>query len=395
MAYVIYRSLKDGGWQYFKQRLGFGYSSFKSRPIHFHCASVGEFITAKSLIFAINTKYPDKLIIITTNTPTAASLANKINHNAISHHYFPIDLAFSVNRFLKKVQPECSLILETEIWPTYYSHAAQNDIPIAIINARLTKKTLAAHSFIKNEFSHTLKNVDLLLARSKEDLIKYKELCPELNAAYTVGNLKYAITETHSKQLACTTIKRPFLLAASTHDDEEIQLSEHIELLRRKNYLLIFAPRYPDRCKQLAQQFKNMDLQVSVRSKHEEITNETDIYLADTLGELNMFYNEAALVFVGGSLIPRGGHNILEPANFGKCIIVGPHTENFALETKELLRENALIQVENSHELGLELIKLLKNDTQRELYGKNAMQFMCKQSRLLNTYLEHIQTIIN
>ncbi|MEJ2114628.1 MAG: glycosyltransferase N-terminal domain-containing protein [Gammaproteobacteria bacterium] len=104
MAYVIYRSLKDGGWQYFKQRLGFGYSNFKSHPIHFHCASVGEFITAKSLIFAINAKYPDKLIIITTNTPTAASLANKINHNSVSHHYFPIDLAFSVNRFLKKVQ---------------------------------------------------------------------------------------------------------------------------------------------------------------------------------------------------------------------------------------------------------------------------------------------------
>ncbi|MEJ2114627.1 MAG: hypothetical protein P8X88_00880 [Gammaproteobacteria bacterium] len=234
-----------------------------------------------------------------------------------------------------------------------------------------------------------------MLARSEEDLKKYKEICPELNSAYIVGNLKYAITETHSKQLACTTIKRPFLLAASTHDDEEIQLSEHVELLRRKKYLLIFAPRYPDRCKHLAQQFKNMDFQVSVRSEHDEITSKTDIYLANTLGELNMFYNEAALVFVGGSLIPRGGHNILEPANFGKCIIVGPHTENFALETKELLRENAIIQVENNHELGLELIKLLKNDTQRELYGKNAMQFMSKQSSLLSTYLEHIQTIIN
>ena len=329
MAYVIYRSLKDGGWQYFKQRLGFGYCRFESHPIHFHCASVGEFIAAKSLIFAINAKYPDKLIIITTNTPTAASLVHKIKQDAISHHYFPIDLAFSVNRFLKKVQPACSLILETEIWPTYYSRAAQNDIPLAIINARLTKKTLAAHSFIKNEFSHALRNVDLLLARSEEDLKKYTELSPELSSAHIVGNLKYVITEAHSKILACTTIKRPFLFAASTHNNEEIQLIEHIELLRRNNYLLILAPRYPDRCKRLAQQFRSIGLQVSVRSEHDEITNTTDIYLVDTLGELNMFFNEAALVFVGGSLISRGGHNILEPANFGKCIIVGPHTDNF------------------------------------------------------------------
>lgn len=394
MAYVAYRSFKDGGWQYFKQRFGFGYVEFSSRPIHFHCASVGEFITAKPLIQTIQTKYPDKNIVVTTNTPTAASLVNKIDHKNITHHYLPIDLAFSVKRFLNKIHPQCTLILETEIWPTYYSSAANKLIPIIIINARLSSKTSETNQFIKNEYARALKNVSLILARSKEDYEKYIELGATAKKLHTVGNLKYAITETANKELACTTIKRPFFLAASTHEDEETQIAQHVELLKRKNYLLIFAPRYPDRCKQLAQQFQNNGMKVAVRSQRDEIVDTTDIYIVDTLGELNMFFNEAALVFIGGSLIARGGHNILEPASFGKCIIVGPHTDNFALETKELLQADALIQVSDNHQLGTKLISLLKDDLQREHYGKNAMHFIEKQSSVLHAYLEHLQPIL-
>jgi len=394
LAYVIYRSFKDGGWQYFKQRLGFGYTKFTSKPIHFHCASVGEFITAKSLITAISSKYSNKQIIITTNTPTAANLVKNFSHTSTSHHYLPIDLAFSVNRFLRKVHPACSIILETEIWPTYYSCAAKNNIPLAIINARLSKKTFAANAFIKKEYSRALKNIDLLLARSKEDCEKYKILCPDIASTHIVGNLKYAATTFTDNGLACTTIKRPFFLAASTHESEELLLAEHVTLLRKSNYLLILAPRYPDRCKALAQQLKDMSLNVSIRSSHDEITENTDIYLIDTLGELNMFFNESALTFIGGSLIPRGGHNVLEPASFGKCILVGPHTDNFSLEVKELLQAHAIIQIDNNFELGQKLVALLKNDTQREKYGKNALLFMQKQSDVLPKYLDFLRTIL-
>jgi len=392
LAHVVYRAFKDGGWRYFKQRLGFGYINHESRPIHFHCASVGEFITAKPLIDAIQTKYPDKNIVVTTNTPTAASLVEK--HKNITHHYLPIDITFSVKRFLNKVYPLCTLILETEIWPTYYSLAAKKFVPLVIVNARLSDKTSETSNFIKNEYARALENVNLVLARSKEDHEKYITLGAASGKTYFVGNLKYAIADNTNQELACTTIKRPFFLAASTHDNEETQLSEHIELLKRKNYLLILAPRYPDRCKQLSEQFKNSGINVAIRSNRDEITDTTDIYIVDTLGELNIFFNEAALVFVGGSLINRGGHNILEPANFGKCIIVGPHTDNFSLETTELLEADALIQVKDNHQLGTKLITLLKDDNQREAYGKNAMQFMRKQSGILNTYLDHLNPIL-
>lgn len=135
-------------------------------------------------------------------------------------------------------------------------------------------------------------------------------------------------------------------------------------------------------------------MNVAIRSNRDEITDTTDIYIVDTLGELNIFFNEAALVFIGGSLINRGGHNILEPARFGKCIIVGPHTENFSLETSELLEADALIQVKDNHQLGTKLITLLKDDKQREDYGINARQFISKQSGILNTYLDHLKPIL-
>ncbi len=394
LAYVIYRSIKDGGWQYLKQRLGFGYTSNSSQPIHFHCASVGEFISAKPLIETIFSKYPDKHIIITTNTPTAASLVTKLDYENVTHHYLPIDLAFSANNFLNNIQPICSIIIETEIWPTYYYCASKQLIPIVIINARLSNKTTSANKFIRNEYARALKNITLVLARSKSDHQKFLRLGAPESKIHTIGNLKYAMASSTEQVLACTTIKRPFFLAASTHEGEELLLCEHIELLKRKNYLLVLAPRYPDRCKQLVQQLRNQGKSVSVRSKGDAISDTTEIYIIDTLGELNMFFNEAALVFVGGSLISRGGHNILEPASYGKCIVVGPHTDNFLLETSELLNAKALIQVNDNHELGINLVTLLKDDEKRESYGKNAANFMSKQEGILDAYIEHLKPIL-
>lgn len=392
--HIIYRSIKDGGWRYFKQRLGFSYPEFDERPIHFHCASVGEFITAKPLIYAIHTKYSDKSIIVTTNTPTAASLVRKLNNDKISHSYLPIDLSLCVNRFLKASKPRCSIILETEIWPTLYSCCALAKSPIAIVNARLSKKTFEANKIIKSEYARALKNTHLVLTRSQEDYENYLKLGSEKDKTHVIGNLKYAVSNTNNHELACTTIKRPFFLAASTHEGEELQLAQHIELLKRKNYLLILAPRYPDRCKQLTQQLRDNGLQVSVRGLHGDINSETDVYIVDTLGELNMFFNEAALVFIGGSLIPRGGHNMLEPASFAKCVVVGPHTDNFSLETSEMLQADAIIQVKDNHALGVKLVRLLKEDTTREKFGKNALHFVKQKSEILNSYENQLQVLI-
>ncbi len=395
LAHVVYRSFKDGGIDYFKQRLGLGYKNSQQKTIHFHCASVGEFLTAKPLILKIANTYPENIIIVTTNTPTAAKLIDQLNHPKIQHCYLPLDFAFSIKRFFKDISPLCSIILETEIWPNFYFHAAKNKTPISIINARLSEKTINTNKFIKSEFARALKNVNNIFARSIIDCDNYINLGAKPASVQLLGNLKYAISETDHKQLACTTIKRPFFLAASTHEDEEMQIAQHMELLRRNNYLLVIAPRYPDRCKQLATHFKKINLEVAVRSSHDDISQSTDIYIIDTLGELNMYFNEAALVFIGGSLIPRGGHNILEPANYGKCILVGPYTDNFSSEVSDLTENDAIIQVKDNHELGRQLIRLLKSDSQRENHGINAAQFMQKQIGVFDQYFMQLCTLIN
>jgi 3-deoxy-D-manno-octulosonic-acid transferase len=394
LGYIFYRSIKDGGWRYFSQRLGFNYTSSSSPTILIHCASVGEVNAAKPLILELCNQHPDKNIVISTNTPTAAQLIPKIQQQNISHVYLPLDYSITVNAFLSCIDPICVLVLETEIWPTLISLTAKNNIPIAIINGRLTAKSTQASHFIRHDIESSLQNLTAILARSDEDRSRFIKIGANENSIHVIGNLKYAINPHLNESLACTTIKRPFLLAVSTHDDEEMQLVQHIEILKKENYLLVVAPRYPDRCKQLLNQFKNNNLSVAVRSHKEPITDKTDIYLIDTLGDLSMYYNEAALVFVGGSLIQRGGHNVLEPASFGKCVVVGPHTENFAQEVDELLDANGVIQITDHYDLSLKLVHLLNNDHERTQYGVNAQHFVEKKTVVLKNYLEHIQPLI-
>lgn len=395
LTYLVYRSIKDGGWRYITQRLGFNLKPSTQSPILFHCASVGEANAAKPLIFELIKQQPKLSFVVSTNTPTAASLINNWGHPNISHTYFPVDYNFAIKAFLTQINPRCVLILETEIWPCFFSYTAKRKIPFAIINGRLSNKTLNANNLIKEEYKRALKNLSKLLARSETDRKNYIELGASSDTTFNIGNLKFVTSKLETATLACTTIKRPFVLAASTHDDEENQLVEHLEILRNHKFMCVIAPRYPDRGHQLAKQLARSGCSIALRSDNDKINEDTDIYIVDTLGELAMYYNEAALVFVGGSLINRGGHNILEPASFGKCILVGPYTYNFEQEVIEMLNANAIIQVKNNYELGVEFVSLLKDAHRRELYGLNARKFIENKNLIINDYIEHLKPLLS
>ena len=393
IGYTLYRAAKDGGWRYLRQRVGIGYPPVKLPSILIHCASVGEFNAAKPLIFRLHDQYPDYHLVISTNTPTAAKLVSKLADEGITHVYMPLDYPFAVNRLLACVCPVCVLVLETEIWPTLFFQTARKEIAIAILNGRLSDKTLRANRFFKNEQKSSLKNLNLILARSEDDRLKFLSLGAERETTHAVGNLKYAAARI-AKPPCQTAIKRPFFLAVSTHEDEELQLAQHLPLLREKNYLLVIAPRYPERSQALCNQLRQENWTVTLHSQRYSAAELTDIYLVDTLGELDGFLSEAALVFVGGSLIARGGHNLLEPAGFGRCTIVGPHTDNFALETKELRNAGGVVQVSDNQDLGLQLARLLDNTQAREQYGKNAQQFVEQKASMLDTYIKHLYPML-
>ncbi|MCY4420065.1 MAG: hypothetical protein OXC42_02255 [Gammaproteobacteria bacterium] len=392
-GYTVYRAVKDGGRRYFLQRFGIDYPRITLPSLLIHCASVGEFHAAKPLIFKLRDLYPDHHLVISTNTPTAAVLVSKLEDKKISHVYMSLDYSFAVSQLLAHVRPVCVLVLETEIWPTLFFQAAKNDITIAIINGRLSDKTLRANRFLKNEQQFSLQNLDLILARSEEDRLKFLRLGAEHQTTHVGGNLKYASTRI-DKPLQQTATKYPFVLAISTHEDEELQLAQHLPLLREKKHLLVIAPRYPERSQALCRQLQQQNWTVSLHSQANGTTSQTDVYIVDTFGELDGFLSEAALVFVGGSLISRGGHNLLEPAGFGKCTVIGPHTENFALETKELQEADGVIQVDDNQDLGLELARLLNNTDVRDQYGKNAQQFVRQKASVLDSYIEHLRPIL-
>ena len=393
LGYITYRSIKDGGWRYFLQRLGFNLPHVPTPSILVHCASVGEFSAAKPLLLELCNQYPGHHLVITTNTPTAAVLASELLHEKIMHVYMPVDYSFAVNRLLSRVHPGSMLILETEIWPTLFSRAAKNNIATAIINGRLSSKTLHVNRFMKNEYQSSLRSLAMILARSDEDRLKFLDLGAESHATHTVGNLKYAAAQI-KMDLPATGIQRPYLLAASTHEDEELQLVQHLPLLKQKNYLLVIAPRYPDRGSPLHHQLQQKKLTVALRSRQDSVTEHTDIYIVDTLGELDRYLNEAELVFVGGSLITRGGHNVLEPAGLGKCTIVGPHMDNFSLETRELLKAGGIIQVTGNRDLGDQLARMIDDSHMRAQYGISAQQFIKQKASVLNSYMKCLQPML-
>jgi len=393
LLYTLYRSLKDGGWRYFFQRWGFSYPRTTLPSVLVHCASVGEFIAARPLLDRLNHTDTGFRLVISTNTPTAAKLVSGLPHEQFTHVYLPLDYSFAVKRFLSRICPSCVLILETEIWPNLILQAARKNITTAIVNGRLSSKTLQAKRMLRNEYRSSLRNLTAILARSDEDRLRFLDLGAEQQTTFNAGNLKFAAAQT-DKKTRPTHIQRPYFLAVSTHEDEELQLLEHMSLLKENNCLLVLAPRYPERGKALYQQLRQRNFTAALRSQQDSITELTEIYVVDTLGELDSYLNEAFLVFVGGSLVPRGGHNILEPAGFGKCAIVGPHMDNFSRETKELLDAEGIVQVSDNRELGTQLARLVHDQCMRDRLGMNALRLVKQKALILEHYMKFLQSIL-
>jgi len=342
LCHLCWRSARDGGWRYFFERLGLG-SSVDGPYRWIHAASVGEVMTVMPLIESVLALEPTTKVLLTTNTPTSAHVLSQQNNPRIVHRYLPLDFAGATRRFLRQRHAECGWIMETEIWPWLYAHCRQQGIHLSIINARVSMRTLRNETgFLASTYRTALVGVDVL-ARTKEDASRFKRLGSSNTSVQVIGNLKFADSR-HTTE-ATPLIDTPYCVAASTHDDEELQLAR-AWLEANINCLLVVVPRHVERGPSVARQLRALqrDLApalpaVSLRSSGDAPLSGARLYVADTLGELLAWYRFATGVFVGGSLIDRGGHNLLEPARLGKAIVVGPSTSNFA-DVAELM--NAL-----------------------------------------------------
>ncbi len=393
--HLCWRSVKDGGWRYFKERLGYLPIDHIER-IHVHAASVGEVITVLPLIEKLQSQPAPPAFLVTTNTPTGASILEKRLQGKAIHSYLPIDFPGATKRFFKRTKINNIWIVETEIWPWLYS---QSNTPIAILNGRLSQKSEGAvANFFKQTYKRALSNITVL-ARSSEDANRYELRGVPARNIEILGNLKFAAT-VQSKS-AKKLLHVPYVLAASTHEDEEVQLAK-AWLNAATDKLLVIAPRHPDRGDKLIKQFNALQTEINPalppiaqRSLGEEPHPNSQLYLADTLGELHDWYTHANAAFVGGSLIPRGGHNVLEPVQTKTPVVVGPHTFNFSEEVELLRVEDAIVVVDSATDATAILLQAITDAAWVASISARAANAINAKNKVLDKYCASLKRIVS
>ena len=322
--------------------------------IWIHGASVGESLSALPLIARIG---------------EARLMAERLPEGVI-HQYAPVDLPAAVGRFLAHWRPALGLIVESELWPNLLLQARARGTALALVNGRISAGSYASWRRLRPLIGYLLGQFEVTLAQSREDEAHLRDL----GAAepLRLGNLKFAAPPlaANPDQLAALVAAfgpRPRWLAASTHPGEEDIVAEvHARLAARTSDLLtILAPRHPDRGSAIAEAFAARGLEVVLRSSGRPVTPRTAVYLADSLGEMGLWYRLCQVVFVGGSLIPKGGHNLLEPAKLGCAIVCGPHMTNFLRVTEEMERLDALRRVADAAQLAAAVSWLLEDEPAR------------------------------
>lgn len=399
-AYLLHRKGKGKeDPQRFRER--YGYASIprpKGKLIWVHAASVGEAFSVLPLMHAITAQYSGINMVLTTGTVSSAHLIeNRLPEN-IFHHYVPVDRVTAVKRFLGHWQPDLAMWVESELWPNLVTETKKH-CPILLLSGRISNDSYRKWKRYRGLIKTILESFSLILAQSDIDAERFKTL----GAAQVklIGSIKYSAPALPSDpkkmgELVASIGERPVWLGASTHKGEEVILGNIHNALKEVQHglLTIIAPRHPQRGKEIAQELTALGLKVALRSQQEKIAPDIDVYIADTLGEMGMFYRLVPIVFIGGTLIDRGGQNPLEPARLECAIIFGPSMENFHKIKTELLQHDAAISVENAQMLQEAVAELMSDHNRQEVLAKQAGAIMQEKHNTLEVFLKEIAPYI-
>lgn len=390
--------------RYIQERLGYCETD-KQQRIHVHAASVGEIITVLPLLEKMQLLNPELRFLVSTNTPTGSAILtdrlqgkDRLQDN-VTQTYLPIDFPGATKRFFARKNITRLWVVETEIWPWLFSRAKQHNIPISLVNARLSHRSRGKLAdLFKHTYACALDNV-LVFARSGEDATRFTQRGAHPNNVSVVGNLKYAATE--NIQTPSALLTRAYVLAASTHEDEERQLAQ-AWLNSSVDQLLVIVPRHPERGAKLIKNLKALQQQnqadlpdIALRSKNQQPGIGSKLYLADTLGEMHHWYAHASAAFIGGSLIKRGGHNVLEPGRFAIPTIVGPHTFNFSEEVALLHNAQAIAKAENADEVIQFLTRAVSDTHWAKNLGKRAKTVINAQTDVVDRYIASLSISVS
>lgn len=415
--YFLIRGLRSGKYVHnVRERMGYLPADFPRpreprRAIWVHAVSVGEALAALPLARRLKTKFPDRPLYISTTTASGQRLARERMTFADGMFYFPLDWSGPIRRALSAVEPALVVILETEIWPNFLRECRRAGVPVMFVNGRISERSFVRYrrvnGLLGGFFRRVLNDAALFLMQTQEDAERLCALGAPAERVVVAGNMKYDLAPPEENPLVTwlgQTVeaqkRRPVVVAGSVIEGEERAVLDAFAEVRHRqpNALLVLAPRKPERFADAARRATEAGWNACRRSRvalDRPLREGTEVLILDTVGELAALYRLADLVFVGGSLVPSGGHNILEPAFFAKAPVFGPSMENFREMAARFLAAGAALQVANGNELGKAWVRLLDDVALRENMGRRARQLVERNAGAAETALERIASALH
>lgn len=382
-----------------RERLGY----FRPRDqqanyIWVHAVSVGESNAAEPLIDALTRNFPDRKILMTTTTATGAENVLKRFGQTVEHAYFPYDLRNCLKRFFDAVQPELIILIETELWPNFLGESQERKIPVVLVNGRLSAKSAGGYKKVPRLIRQMLNQLTVIAAQSSDDAARFVSIGANPANVVSTGSLKFDREINHSVFERGEALRRELganrfiFMAGSTREGEEEVLFDALTMLTKTipDLLVIIAPRHPERFGSVADLLSKRAIKFCRHRDSRVVDNEVKVFLLDVMGELTSYYAASDVAFVGGSLLPFGGHNTLEPAGLGVPILVGPHTYNFAEINIKLTNAGALTTVTNAATLEDVITTLNSDSNLRDSMGRAGQAVFCNNRGALSEVVDII-----
>lgn len=406
LPFWLYQMLRHGKYlRGFSERIGNVPSRLgdlsKARVIWIHAVSVGEVLAVAGLVEQMRQRLPQHRILISTTTDTGQDLARK-RFGPENVFYFPMDFAFAIRPYLRVLGPETVVLAETEFWPNFLRLVGATDASLAVVNARISDRSWPRYQRYTWALKKMLAHVDCFLAQTQQDSERLASIGADAHRIQVTGNLKFDVKLPESppiveklRQSLGSENARPILVCGSTVEDEEAPLLKAFENLRvsHPRAVMILAPRHPERFDTVSALIQQMGISSHRRSKWNGEPLAGGVLLVDTIGELASLYGLADVAFVGGSLVPRGGHNIIEPALHGVAVVTGNHTENFR-DIVWLFQKRDAVRIVGLAELPLTLMHLVDDENERKALGRRAKETIESQTGATARTLEALQNLL-
>ncbi len=403
LGFIVWRGFSNRSyWERLGERFGFSRVVCEQPSIWIHAVSVGEVQAAASMVRALANRYQDVPLVVTTTTPTGAQRVKELFGDRVLHVYVPYDLPGSVRRFFRTIRPMLAVVIETELWPNLYHECGRRKVPLVLASARISPRSVHKYRRFAVLFREALSHGIVIAAQSDADAERFRQLGAAPERTHVTGNIKFDFEFPPEQRDGGAVFRkrfcanRPVWVAASTHEGEEEQVLRAHEQIRRQlpDCLLFLVPRHPERFETVEALLEQRGVATVTRRSGQDCTAQTEVFLVDTLGELPLFYAASDVAFVGGSLVPVGGHNMLEPAALGLPVLTGPHNFNAQDVAEKLFAANAAYQVEDAGSLARSVKRLLTEHDLRASVGQRALETLRANRGALDQILGLIQPFI-